>query len=285
MRVTTARRLAVAIVPLGVSGCFSNIASNTEFPSRLHACHSLVECRVVVQQAQRDEMECAKQTTIYMIAPGPTHLSCDDASHNLKDAEDKVARLETLEQERRQKELERQQAVIKASQQAREYQENQRRAELQRQQEERRAEGDRARAATLQRVIDACSATAAARDIRRKHQELLAQNPAETVQKQCTAQHGTETVQSQCTDSNGFVRTCAKQVPTEDVVGYACSRRVDADVAKLGLYQLGLRDYPFPDDQAIPVRDQDCNDAALQLQMVPKTAGGQGPDAAGGSTP
>jgi hypothetical protein len=265
-----ANRLAGICVLLAaaLTGCYSSVAPNTDFPPRLRACTSLIECQVVEQQARRDVAECAKQQTIYVLAQGPTHLSCDDASRNLKDAEEKVAKL-------RETQVEQQQADL----QARQEESIQRRADALRAQRESQVAADRnrleAQASFTQQTVDRCEATRDARARRRQHAEILQQSPSDTVQKKCTPQRAMQPVQAQCTDSNGFVRSCTKQVPG-DVVGYACPKSVDPDVAKLGAYQLGLGGgvYPFPDDLSIGVQDQQCDTAAARLQAIHDQLGG-----------
>jgi hypothetical protein len=122
--------------------------------------------------------------------------------------------------------------------------------------------------------VDICEASRDARTKRRQHADILKQNPGEAVQKKCAPRREMQAVRTQCTDGNGFVRTCTKQV-AGDVVGYVCPKTVDPDVAKLGIYQLGLQDngFPFPEDLRIPMRDEDCDAAAVRLEAIREELG------------
>jgi hypothetical protein len=254
-------RLAATLTILGVSGCFSSIQPNTEFPRKLDACQNLIECQVLQQQAQRDVAACNKTTTIYMLAPGPTHLSCEDAGKNLDAAESKVAKLRAVEADRQQARLEAERAAADAE---REQMKRQAQLQIDAQKREQLAR----ELATAQGTVSGCEASKDARALRKRHVEILNQDPGALVQKSCVPQRQAITVQAQCTDTNGFVRTCAKQVPGE-TVSYLCPKSVDPDVAKAGLYRLGLTEgYPFPEDLAIHVRDADCDGAAVRLQTI-----------------
>jgi hypothetical protein len=263
MRRYFVRTVAMVASILISAGCYSSVEPNTEFPKRLTACSSPIECETLDRQAQRDVADCATTVTIYMLVDGPKKLACDEARRNVRDAEEKVAKLQARQGARREAEL-----------QAGEENAIQERADLLRAQRQEQAMAVQGQLATqmeaAQSVRTMCDATNDARAIRRKHADILRQQePGAIVQKKCIPQREMQAVQSQCTDVNGFVRTCTKQVPG-DVVNYFCPRTIDAVVAKLGIFQLGLGDgvFPFPEDEQIGVSDGDCDAAASHLRAL-----------------
>lgn len=123
--------------------------------------------------------------------------------------------------------------------------------------------------ARASKVAETCDATEDARAARRRHEAILRQAPGAIVRKQCTPRMEMRTVKTECTDANGFTRSCTKTVPTNEVAGYTCPKSMDAEVVRLGLYQLDLLDaYPFPEDRTIGVRDEDCEAAHARVREL-----------------
>ena len=252
--------IAIILVVLFGAGCYTSIRENTEFPTRLKACRSISECQVLEMQARRDVGECTEKITIYMLAEGPKRISCNDARENLQKAEDKVARLNAarLEEQRVQQERRDEERA-----------EQERQTALENEQERKRLEQQQ-RQASLDRFVSLVAACESAKDARaalKKHAEIMQNDPAAFVQKRCTPKREAIPVQGQCTDTNGFVRTCTKQV-AGDLIGYTCPKSVDPDVVKLGLYRLNLIDDPFPEDRQIGLLDTQCS--AVELNKLQK---------------
>ena len=255
--------MVLCLAMVGSAGCYTSLKENTAFPASLNGCGTIVDCEVVEMEAQRDLGGCTTKTTIYVLAEGPKHISCGDARENLGNIEDKLAKLRAADADHRMQEAQKKADLQVVELEQREEQSRERRA----QQEKDQLASQVARQAV---VVQTCDVTKDARVARKKHMDILHnQRPGAFVRGHCTARHEMSTVQSQCTDANGFIRTCTKQVPGEDIVGYSCSRSIDTDIVKLGLFQLNLSDgYPFPLDQQIEVHDEDCEVASSRLKEL-----------------
>ncbi len=280
-----ARPILICVLLFTIAGCYTSTLENTEFPKSLDACRTLAECEAISVRAIREGAICSDHTTIYLIAPGPKHLSCEDARDNLQKAEGKVAKLRDVEIERQRSEQERErQRLIDAQE------------ERARKMAQEHRDVERAR---LSEQIDhqvvivtKCAATKDARDARARHMDILQnQDPATFVQKHCTPKREMNTVRNTCTDDNGFVRSCTKQVPGE-VIGYSCPKNLDPEVVKLGLFRLGMADdgYPFPEDRGIGVGDDECDRAStrlneLRIEMGAPAGADSGGAASGGTAP
>jgi hypothetical protein len=142
-------------------------------------------------------------------------------------------------------------------------------AEEQRRQEEHVAQERERITSGLERdekTVATCESTEAARAARKRHADILERGAGMEVRKTCAPRVGTQNVSATCKDANGFARACSKTVSTGEVLGYTCPKALDPEVVQLGLYQLDLLDgYPFPEDRAIRVRDQDCDDARSRV--------------------
>jgi hypothetical protein len=124
--------------------------------------------------------------------------------------------------------------------------------------------------AAVRPVVARCDATAPLRARRAKHDELRrSEEPRRYVQKRCTPRHDTYTATVPCKDANGFARTCTKQLPGDEIIGYFCPTTLDKDTVRLGLFQLGFAENdPFQDELVLPVTDAECEAAAARLKML-----------------
>ena len=147
---------------------------------------------------------------------------------------------------------EREEAIADAENRRREEAESRQRAQLQ-------SQMDRD-----SRLVADCEKTADARAARARHLSIIQSAPDDTVKKKCTPRKEMISQTGQCTDANGFVRTCTKQVPGE-VVGYTCPKSIDDETRQLGLFRLQLIEYPYPQDFAIRLRDDQCDEAKARL--------------------
>jgi hypothetical protein len=131
-------------------------------------------------------------------------------------------------------------------------------------------------------IVESCDSTREARDARKRHLEILASKPGDLVSSTCRPQRAVQTVRGECKDANGFVRSCTKQVVSDEVTGFTCPKSMDPEVVQLGLYRLGLLDeYPYPEDRAPLMRDAECDaarnrllQAQERLEALSATAGG-----------
>lgn len=125
------------------------------------------------------------------------------------------------------------------------------RAKLEQRDQDRRDVEERARLiASIERdsgPAQYCTDSATARAARRRHEQILAGAPAAIVREKC---------KPRSRSSMG------------EVDAYVCPATVDADVAKLGQYQLRLAEYPFPEDRDIRFTDAQCDSAQARLQAA-----------------
>lgn len=257
------RLLACATGALGVvfvSACAAVFLQTDGFDEKLkQGCKTEDQCKQLQLEAQQRIIKCRDNTVGY--------IRCSDARADKLAADSYVKKWDDKRAEERQARQDEVQREI----------DNQRR-----QREEERHLADRNRKAQIQAaheqdlsrqikarrdVIATCDATKEARTVRNRHLQLK-QTAGALVRQNCRPRNGTESVQVQCKDENGFVRTCSKQVPA-GVVGYSCPKDTDPEVVKIGLFELGLSDsWPFPEDESIRVRDDDCDRAADSLKLL-----------------
>lgn len=182
-----------------------------------------------------------------------------------------------LANQRRQQEFQQRQDEARLAYEARERQRESERQEQQRQQ----------LAAMIQRdsqTVEQCNATESVRTARRRHAEILRNDPGATVRKLCTPRMEMQAVKSECKDANGFTRSCTKSVATGDVASYACPKTVDPEIVQLGLYQLNMLDsYPYPEERSLRVSDQLCDDAQGRLKQAREKLDGTASPSVGAS--
>jgi hypothetical protein len=164
----------------------------------------------------------------------------------------------------------RRQAEHEREQREREAQRERERREREREQQAREESRLAASAEQDQRTLATCTATEAARAARKRHADILEAAPGATVRKSCRPRYETRSVTTDCKDANGFARRCTQAVSTGEVAGYTCPASMDAEVVRLGLYQLDLLDgFPYPEDRLLRVRDTDCDAARARVTQTP----------------
>lgn len=156
----------------------------------------------------------------------------------------------------------------KADHARREAERNSERARHEQQRDAERNNQERARLiASLQRdtrTLEVCDRTESTRAARKRHHEMLDKGPGAQIRKQCSPRMETAQTRTECKDDNGFTKPCTKTVSTGEVAGYACPKTMDQELVQLGLYQLQLIDYPFPEEHSIGVRDSECDEARMR---------------------
>lgn len=243
---------------LSSSGCSNVLLQNDGFSAKLEAgCQDEASCRRLQVEAEQRVLKCKDNTIGY--------VPCDEARADKLMADSFVqnvaAAKRDAEHAERKAELERERRAGRAR-----HDEEERKVLAQRREQERKrltAELDRAQA-----TVEVCRASVEGRAARKRRAELLrTEAPATAVRKRCTPRAGVHTVAAECKDENGFVRPCTKTVPG-GVVGYSCPKDMDAESMQLGLYQLELIDYPFPEDNGIRVSDELCETTQSRFQTL-----------------
>ncbi len=247
-------RFFFAIYACAVTACHSNVAENVEFPKRLATCTTVAFCRALIDSAEEDVRHCDDKKVYTVVQkPSETHLTCADAEENRSRLKARLAIVEKDEAQARATEDEerRQQRDLQLDKQ-------------------RQAVQSRIRDAEQEphlRLLSLCEKNAELRSSRARHLEMIANHPDAFVRRECKAQTERRIIAAECKDANGFSRPCQKSVAGE-VTGYTCSPSLDQELVHLGLYELGMEEYPYEEERRVAPDDTACAAAKMQLKRL-----------------
>lgn len=241
-----------------ITACSNVLLQNDGFSEKLKAgCPDEPSCRRLQLEAEQRVSRCKDNTIGY--------VKCDEARADKLMADSLLENVEKAQRDAeeagRKAELERERQLAREERDAQARKIDARRRE----QERKRLTADVER---VRSIVTECEASVEARAARKRRAELLrGEAPAASVRKRCTPRTGVHSVAAECTDQNGFVRPCTKNV-AGGIVGYDCPKNMDAELVHLGLYQLELIEYPFPEDNGIRVTDEACETSQVRFRAL-----------------